>query len=89
MASRFRSKLPILRFVGLFALFMGLAYACEITPPIRENVFPGYLRHNARVLLSLGVDTCVTERTRSWLMSPDTLLHFCKDTPPADEVHRR
>lgn len=52
----YRGKRPIVRFVGLFALFMSLAYLCEITPGVRRHVFPAYLRHNARVCgVILGV----------------------------------
>ena len=52
----YRGKRPIVRFVGLFALFMSLAYLCEIIPAVRSHVFPAYLRHNARVCgVILGV----------------------------------
>lgn len=69
VASGIRRKLPILRFVGLFALFMSLAYVCEITPSVRKRVFPAYLRHNARVcgviLAALGEDVSVHRRSIS------------------------
>lgn len=44
----FQRKRPIFQFVGLFALFMGVFYICEITPFFIDHVFPKYLRLNAR-----------------------------------------
>jgi len=57
------------RFVGLFGLFMSLAYVCDITPSIQKHVFPAYLRHNARVsgiiLRAMGADASVRRRSIS------------------------
>lgn len=80
-ASRFRRKLPIFRFVGLFAFFMSLAYVCEITPSIRKHVFPAYLRHNARVsgaiLNVLGEDVRVHRRSISSPRFAIEVQHGC------------
>ncbi len=86
MASRFRGKRPILRFVGLFGLFMSLAYVCEITPSIRKHVFPAYLRHNARVsgaiLNVLGEDVRVHRRSISSPRFAVEVQHGCNALLP-------
>jgi exosortase/archaeosortase family protein len=47
--SWFQSKRPVLRFVMLFGVFMGLFFAGTITPYAQERAWPAYLRMNAEV----------------------------------------
>ncbi len=42
------AKRPVLRFVVLFGVFMGLFYACTIIPFAEERAWPAYLRVNAQ-----------------------------------------
>lgn len=81
-----RSKWPVLRFVGLFAFFMSLAYACEITPSIRKHVFPAYLRHNAWVsgviLRGLGEDASVHRQSISSPRYALEVQHGCNALLP-------
>ena len=81
-----RRKLPILRFVGLFALFMSLAYVCEITPSVRKRVFPAYLQHNARVsgaiLRVMGEDVSVHRRSISSPRFALEVQHGCNALLP-------
>jgi exosortase/archaeosortase family protein len=60
--SWYQRKRPIFRFVGLFAFFMGLFYVCEITPFFVDQVFPRYLRLNARA--SAAILNVLDEGTR-------------------------
>ncbi len=46
--SWYQSKRPVLRFVVLFGVFMGLFYACTIIPFAEERAWPAYLRANAQ-----------------------------------------
>lgn len=82
----FRAKLPILRFVGLFGLFMSLAYVCEITPSVRKHVFPAYLRHNAWVsgviLRAMGEDASVRDRSISSPRYALQVQHGCNALLP-------
>lgn len=82
----FRAKWPILRFVGLFALFMSLAYVGEITPALRKHVFPAYLRHNARVsgviLRVMGEDATVHGRSISSPRFALEVQHGCNALLP-------
>ena len=86
VSSWFRPKWPILRFLALFAFFMGLAYACEITPSIRKHVFPTYLRHNARVcgviLGVLGEDVRVESRSIFSARASLEVQHGCNALLP-------
>lgn len=86
ISSWFRAKWPIVRFVGLFGLFMSLAYACEITPSIRKHVFPAYLRHNARVsgiiLRAMGEDASVHDRSISSPRYALEVQHGCNALLP-------
>lgn len=81
-----QSKWPILRFVGLFGFFMSLAYVCEITPSIRQKVFPAYLRHNARVsgaiLRVMGEDANVRDRSISSPRFALEVQHGCNALLP-------
>lgn len=86
ISSWFRAKLPIMRFVGLFGLFMSLAYVCEITPSIRKHVFPAYLRHNARVsgiiLRAMGEDASVHRTSISSPRYAVEVKHGCNALLP-------
>ncbi len=42
------AKRPVLRFVVLFGVFMGLFYTCTIIPFAEERVWPAYLLANAQ-----------------------------------------
>lgn len=46
--SWYQSKRPVLRFVVLFGVLMGLFYACTIIPFAEERAWPAYLRVNAQ-----------------------------------------
>lgn len=46
---RARGKRPVLRFVVLFALFIGAFQLACVTPFMKDTVFPSYLRVNARL----------------------------------------
>ncbi len=56
--SWYQGKRPVLRFVVLFGVFMGLFQACTIIPFAQDRAWPAYLRVNAQVsagiLLVLG-----------------------------------
>lgn len=59
---RKRSR-PVLRFVVLFALFLGLFELAFIVPAVKNGLFPAYLRLNAQAsgaLLSIFEDSVVT-----------------------------
>jgi len=49
----FHNKRPVFQFVGLFALLMGLFYACTFIPVLEKNVLPRLQRANALVSTSL------------------------------------
>ena len=46
--SWYQGKRPVLRFVVLFGVFMGLFYACTIIPFAEKHAWPAYLRVNAQ-----------------------------------------
>ncbi len=48
-----RSKRPVLRFVLMFMVLMGLYYASTATDFIKNSAFPAYLRLNAQVSASV------------------------------------
>ena len=48
-----RGKRPVLGFVLLFALLMGLFYAVTFVPYVDKKVFPAYMRLNAQVSAAL------------------------------------
>ena len=45
----FRSRRLVLRFVLLFAVFMGLFELACATSLVADGIFPAYLRFNARI----------------------------------------
>jgi len=49
----FHNKRPVFQFVGLFALLMGVFYACSFLPALNRTVFPGLQRVNAIVSTSI------------------------------------
>lgn len=66
---RRRTKRPILRFVLLFIVLMGLFYAATMTSFFDESLFPTIVRFNthasAAILRVLGVDARATDTTIS------------------------
>lgn len=56
--SWYESKRPVLRFVSLFAIFLGMLYLCQIIPFYRSEVSPWLLRLNAE-----GVGTLLSTWT--------------------------
>lgn len=82
-----RRKRPILKFVSLFTVFMGLFYLCEITPFFLERVLPPYTQANAQLSgMILGVfNEDVTVRGES-ISSPRyaiSVRHGCDALLPA------
>ncbi len=59
--SWYQGKRPVLRFVVLFGVFMGLFYACTIIPFAEERAWPAYLRVNAQA--SAGILRVLGEQT--------------------------
>ena len=49
VGDRLRGKKPVFQFVGLFALLMGLFYACTFIPALQKSLLPGLQRVNAVV----------------------------------------
>ena len=49
VGDRFRGKKPVFQFVGVFAVLMGVFYACTFIPALQKNFLPGLQRVNAVV----------------------------------------
>lgn len=83
----FQRKRPIFQFVGLFALFMGVFYICEITPFFIDHVFPKYLRVNARasavILNALDEEAKVTGTSISSPRYSVDIRHGCDALLPS------
>lgn len=65
--SWYQSKRPVLRFVVLFGVFMGLFYACTLIPFADQRAWPAYLRVNAQasagILRVLGEQATTREES--------------------------
>jgi exosortase/archaeosortase family protein len=61
-----QGRRTVIRFVGLFAVFMAIFYAITITPFAEDRAWPAYLQLNATVsgaiLNGLGQDVTVDDR---------------------------
>jgi exosortase/archaeosortase family protein len=81
------SRRPVLRFVGLFALLMGVFYVASITSWFEDLVWVPYLRLNADVsngiLRLLGQDVTVDDRTISSLRCTILVERGCDAIYPA------
>lgn len=47
--SWYHGKEPVFKFVGLFALLMGVFYACTFIPLLEKRILPSYMKLNASV----------------------------------------
>ena len=82
----FHGKAPVFRFVGLFALLMGVFYAATFLPVLNKRFFPYYLRLNARAsaaILNLFGEGAAAEGTS--VVSPRysvNIRHGCDAIEP-------
>ncbi len=49
LKAKWDAKYPVLRFILLFAIWMGLFYICAVLPVFKEELVPAYLRFNAEI----------------------------------------
>ena len=82
-----RSRRPVLRFMTLFVVFVGVFYAVNLTPVFERHVWPWYLRVNARVsgniLCGLGEPVTVAGRRISSVRGGLSIERGCDALQPS------
>jgi len=82
-----RAKRPVLGFVVLFAVLMGLFYAVTFVPYVDRKVVPAYMRLNAQVsgaVVNLfGGDASVDGTSISWGSFAVDIAHGCDAVEPS------
>ena len=83
----FHNKRPVFRFVGLFALLMGVFYACAFIPAMNKKALPGLQRLNAAVstaILNLFGEGAASQGTAiSSSRYSINIAHGCDAVEPA------
>ena len=83
----FYNKRPVFRFVGFFAVLMGVFYACTFIPVLNKKALPGLQKANATVstaILNLFGEGATSDKTS--ISSPRysiNIAHGCDAIEPA------
>ncbi len=83
----FYNKKPVFQFVGLFALLMGLFYACTFIPYLNKKALPGLQKANAKastaILNWFGEEATNQETNISSRRYSINIAHGCDAIEPA------